>query len=244
MSYRHILITRFNTFYPGAEKILGYAINDAWMERRIVLFENFCYLSILNQLNKNFVWVLLCDPDTKPQYRERLEAFSRAADPHIVFSFGGSYRAAIRAFLDDEGYLITTRLDSDDALSKKAVEVIQNNFEGFVGSGYPARLLNFRYGFKFDVVSKKLFPLSKHNSSAGMTLFEDLSQRPKFTTVHAADHSRMPDKFLTVQIEDYPGWLMGIHEINVLNALSAREVEATDAEYAWAKINFVIKGEW
>ena len=136
---------------------------DKWMDDRLELFDKYCVPSVMNQSNKNFTWLVVFDPKTPSKYRERIERYrddgvlvplyaeSRCRDEARVVAgrFRGKllrflhFEAALPAARDyitqklnpDADYVITTRLDNDDAIHSDFVRRVQD----FVPAEKPTR---------------------------------------------------------------------------------------------------------
>ena len=127
---------------------------DRWMAERLELFDMYCVPSVMNQSNKDFTWLVVFDAKTPSEHRERIERYrddcvlvplfaeSRCRDEsHVVASrFKGKilrffhFEAALPAVQDyiaqrldeDTKYVITTRLDNDDAIHSDFVRRVQD----------------------------------------------------------------------------------------------------------------------
>ncbi len=127
---------------------------DKWMQDRLELFDKYCVPSVMSQSNKNFTWLVVFDPKTPSKFRERIERYrddgvlvplyakSRCRDEARVVAsvFSGKllrflhFEAALPAAQDyvtrrlDKWteYIITTRLDNDDAIHSDFVRRVQD----------------------------------------------------------------------------------------------------------------------
>lgn len=130
--FEHFLITRFNlgfkTRYPDPD------VRKKWMENRIKAFEKLTLPSVLAQSNKNFRWLVLFDPsvtEEHPEFIKRLEAIDFCQPVYIqTDSFAvGDLAATMKTMINPEiKHVITTRLDSDDAISQNYIDEIQKHF--------------------------------------------------------------------------------------------------------------------
>lgn len=120
---KHLILTRFNVPFTQWAHLLS----DEWMEHRFSLFENICYPSIVGQTNQDFQWVMLCDPKTKPEWKKRIDSYSRLTPIYCDWEDRFSH---ILSFAEGETNLITTRLDNDDALNKHTIERIKGHYRG------------------------------------------------------------------------------------------------------------------
>jgi hypothetical protein len=131
----HYIITRFS-IYTGGKSFNGdltRLFDKRRLETRFLIFETFCLPSILGQTSKNFIWIILIDPLLPKPYLKRLKDAVKGHSmihlvkylPHInlnSLSFIEKYVGKIST-----KYVITTRLDDDDALSSDFVKRIQQD---------------------------------------------------------------------------------------------------------------------
>lgn len=126
---KHFLIIPFNAGCKDA----------GWLERRMTLFRNFTMPSIKAQTNQNFTTVVLIDPDTPEDIVLELET-----ELDAIMYFTESWWAVDRGDLvedvnkefsefffglyEDTEWIITSRVDSDDALANNYIEVTQDMF--------------------------------------------------------------------------------------------------------------------
>lgn len=57
-----------------------------WMDKRVYIFEKICLPSILNQTNKDFIWLLSFSEKTPPYYYEKYQHY-----PFIKIIFDGHF---------------------------------------------------------------------------------------------------------------------------------------------------------
>lgn len=216
MKFKHFLLTRYNLgLYRNATQMInGKIVNsdcDAWMENRLKLFRQFCYPSIWRQKNQNFTWLLLFDEKTPERYIKEIE---RLRYKNLVIvkdketeSSRNIFTKAIKQ-LNNAEYLITTRIDNDDAFHKDAVKIIQENF-----TGQKLEALNFNYGYcwKDGRIYLKCYP-----NNMFCSLYEKVVDN-RFNTVDT-EHSYLSIRFKTKTIVDKPYWLLVMHGENLSNS--------------------------
>jgi hypothetical protein len=140
--FEHYILTIFNVQIGwrilGLKKIPSKKPDDNWMWHRINLFEKYCFPSILKQTNQNFRWIVLFDKDTKPCFKEKIEGYKEKMPNFCPYFIEGKFKHgykfnkfvdAIEEFSRKPEFLITTRLDCDDACHRDFIEIIQNNFQ-------------------------------------------------------------------------------------------------------------------
>ncbi len=134
---KHYLITPWNTDNLDPE----------WLDERHILYEKYCLPSVLSQDNEDFEWLLIVDSRTPKQYKSRLESYPATIIYHdfgtTEWKFdlegkGRGHRAVnleysvaepLRNYIGtpDTDYVITSRLDSDDAISVDHIAKIQRH---------------------------------------------------------------------------------------------------------------------
>jgi hypothetical protein len=213
--FQHLVFTRFNLKFEKWKKDKNeQTVNDdLWMESRIELFNKFCFPSIKHQTNLNFNWLVFFDESTPKKYREIIDNYRVLSSNFIpIFTTENKFNQDKQKMIDkDTKYLITTRIDNDDAFSKDAIETIQKNFKKQV-----FEFINFYKGYGFLVNKNRLF-FSEHPSNAFITLIEK-RKSGSFKTVWCGNHTRLDEIGHIKQISDKRYWIRVIHERNLLNS--------------------------
>jgi Putative rhamnosyl transferase len=202
-----------------------------WLEERLELFDAYCLPSVAEQTCGDFIWHVYCDGETDPTILAELDR--RAEDiPQMEVALTGPQRDnpgihVLKATEASDRAVLTTRLDSDDAIAKRYVEAIQAHADAFIESDKETWLLNFPRGYQLDRASGRLL-FDWMPRSSFHTLFERVSTG--LTTVLAGNHSKFHEIHPTEQDDSIPAWLMVIHEGNVINTL--REYYTGEADPA------------
>lgn len=133
IDYEHVIITRFSYRF-NADKPIGNLFDADRLARRFQLFETFCLPSILSQINPNFYWIIVVDPELPAQYLDILwkhiakfysSSLYATRGPRQIFVHQWEYTTTL-AKIDwlqklihlNRKYLITTRYDDDDCLCR------------------------------------------------------------------------------------------------------------------------------
>src|SRR5262245_39376143 len=122
--FSHILLTRFNV---SCEWGRGIVPGVEWMKRRFQLFETFTIPSLQSQTNRNFKWLVFFHVSTPDEFRTKIADLARRGDfiaryvdrinlcdpfpAHGIMPFIEAARD------EDSEFLITSRIDNDDAIS-------------------------------------------------------------------------------------------------------------------------------
>ncbi len=214
--FNHFFLTKFNVrsfpeLRPGCE--------PAWLERRFNLFDQFCFLSVFNQSNQNFKWLVFFDIDTPDNFKEKISEYSKKWENFIPVyldcplpygEFPDEVRTVVRQHIPaDCEYLITTWLDNDDAIHKNYVQYIQDNFEPKDGE-----TLNFFFGYQ--LAEGKLyfdFELANHFIS----LIEKYNPE-SFNTCLCRPHKELYEVCKSAKkIFCKPLWVEVVHGSNYMN---------------------------
>ncbi len=208
----HFLITRFNVL-PEFDIIDEGSWNREWLTHRFNLFEKFCYPSVLNQSNQNFKWIVFFHSKTPEDFKQKISEYAKwenfipvYLDDRYTIEYN---RLAILNNLSAQPeYLITSRLDSDDAISIEYIETIQNNF-----AEQEFEFLNFSYGYVLN--GGKLY-LFKYLQNPFVSLVERVNELSVngFKTVLCADHTELYSHGKVKQIKTETGWMQIIHGKN------------------------------
>ncbi len=211
MSVSHLLFTRFNIQYEPGDTI---GIQPDWLEDRLRLFERYCLPSIASQSCQDFVWIILCDSRTPESYQARIEAYSSRMPqirvyrtPYQSDGYHSLYRQIGREYAEGNDVLISTRLDSDDALLSGYVAAVrQFALEGTEG------IVSFPVGrqtFVRDGRSYKIRYGQNHSTSRVET--------SGFETIMIYDHTQVDVKEMYVCETAEPMWEEIVHGGNMLN---------------------------
>ncbi|MBQ0048905.1 MAG: hypothetical protein KBT12_01500 [Bacteroidales bacterium] len=139
----HFFLTRFNLPLWKQDKKGGTTLTDAWLQERMRLFEHYTYASLLSQTCKQFFCVVLLDEltpawckDTFSQWTDRLPQLrpvyvsrQEECNPCLLSQrYIADYFDSIGRM--PEGIVLTSYLDSDDAISADFVERMRQEAVG------------------------------------------------------------------------------------------------------------------
>ncbi len=212
----HVVLTRFNV-RVGYTK--SQSVNDPeWLRQRFGLFENFCFRSMREQ-RVRFKWIVFFDSDTPHEFLGRIERYSSFSAFTPLFVQGALTDARIATLLKeivrlDKGYLITTRLDNDDAVAVDFLRRIQRSFRK-----RELELLNCPLGYQLK--DGKLY-LSADMSNPFLSLVERVTNRDRENcpkTVFCGAHHLLSSVAPIRQISARPMWVQVLHGGNIANQL-------------------------
>ncbi len=204
--FSHFILTRFNirgmhgSSPPGLD----------WLSHRFDLFERFCFPSVSGQTNLDFKWLVFFDVDTPPAFKEKVESYAQW-DRFIPIYVGDSLdkQRVIRENMSlGSKYVITTRLDNDDAVGIEFIETIQGAF-----SGQRFEFINLTNGYVLNLNKDRLYKYV-HFSNQFTSLIESVEE---FQTIYCEDHGKLLSMGKVKQLETKPLWLQVIHDRNETN---------------------------
>lgn len=224
-SFRHVIQTRFSI--QAKWGFQEFPVD--WLETRLQLFDSYCLPSIASQTCGDFIWQVYCDSSTDVAILEELQRRTEGV-PQMRIAFTGAEGSTVAAHAlelirPSDLALITTRLDSDDAISVHYVQATQAHIHRFLESGDASLLLNFPRGVQLNTANNRLL-LDWMPRSSFHTLFERVDSDVK--TVVYGNHSTFHEQHPTLHDDSILAWLMVIHGGNVLN--KAREYYTGEAE--------------
>ncbi len=229
MKYQHFIITLFNLKIWGEDKHNQPTQTAEWLERRFMLFEQYCLPSIKQQSVQNFTWLCLFDTETPVQYKERMTRYEQEFPLLKTCYFSAAEASTFRIddlsrrcrFIrdkvasllnDDTDYVITTNVDNDDCLHCDMVAAVQRHFQNDPRETMFSMNLGLQYFPEMNAVMKMRYP---HNHF--LTLAEQTNK--DFHTIEFYRHAEARKQFFTKDIFEQPYWMEVVHSCNVSNDL-------------------------
>jgi Putative rhamnosyl transferase len=215
-NFSHLLLTRFNVRVNYAQSRAG--LDPEWLQHRFQLFDQFCYPSVRGQTNQNFKWLVYFDSETPGIYKQKIEqyaAWENFVPIYVDCEFNPEVNLRyVSNYLDNSTpYLITSRIDNDDSISKTFIQTIQDNF-----CEQELEFISFVYGYVWN--QGKLYRF-KYPSNPFLSLVERMpnSSSTSLKTVFCGHHSQMTSLGSLRSITDQVGWLQVVHGRNVSNRI-------------------------
>jgi hypothetical protein len=208
----HLVLTRFNTTMDFAPTSKG--LEERWLRARLELFERYCLPSMEAQIDARFTWLVFCDVRSPDWFRDRMAAYGSIMKP--LYIDGSATDAAIacsvkEAALVTTPYLVTTRLDNDDAIGARHLAMVQEAFRH-----QKREFLVFPFGVQ-------LFHGHLYNvywpANPFLSLIERVQENGSFTTVLCMPHDRVRRTQAVRDLYAKPQWMQVLHEENLLNTL-------------------------
>ncbi len=248
MNFKHIILMRFNLRMPGYEK----SSDPDWLERRMDLFEKRMLPSLEGQTCRNFKVCPLLDADFVPKSLDyRISKWYSDICYPIYLNSGWAVddcmydnpalknlcQNTVEFFLQgNEDYLITTRMDSDDAVHRDFVKILQEEARPDT-----LEFLNYPLGW---ALKDGMVYQDGGNRNMFITLVEPLVKDKPVNTVHCVWHKKAMEFAPIRQIGmDKRYWLRGIHDENRSSKLRGHNKEFAPIELSNLKPWFTL-GEY
>ncbi len=221
---KHYLFSRFNINHlahlPDGHPI---ALDADWFNNRLELFYKYTYPTVVDQTNKNFIWIVLVDERTEISLIEKLEELDISKIFSILKVGEYGYLQRVKDLIGKESgpqdeYIISTTLDTDDGIFPEFIDVIQELFKKSdlkVPYG-----VNLSKGFIVDTVSG-IFHSKSFLSNPFFSLIEG---KQDFKSVCCLPHHLLSCNFVTINYTDSPLWIQNIHSNNLINSVKGRPV--------------------
>jgi hypothetical protein len=217
--FTHLLLTRFNTAINFAPSTINFApstqrLEADWLNARLAMFEQYCFPSVAGQKKADFLWLVFFDAASPQWFKKKISAFEPLVRP--IYIDGPATDEVIACRIAQTGvvsspYLVTTRLDNDDAISTDHLAAVQNAFHR-----QEREFITFPFGLQ-------LFRGHLYNvywpSNAFLSLIEKVGNNGQVTTVLCVRHDRIGREHKVRQIRGGPKWLQLLHDSNMGNVL-------------------------
>jgi Putative rhamnosyl transferase len=210
--FTHLLLTRFNAEVSFAPSVPRLETN--WLTARLALFEQYCLPSVAGQKGADFRWLVFFDAASPVWFQERIATFAPLVTPIYIEGLATDEvigRSVIQTGLVSSPYLVTTRLDSDDAISKKCLASVQSAFRE-----QDREFITFPLGvqcFHGDLYNV-YWPCNPF-----LSLVEKVGDNGHVTTVFCIAHDRVGEENHLRKVFRSPQWLQVLHGSNLANAL-------------------------
>ncbi len=222
--FTHYLVTRFNIpVEVWASDKGGKSVRDkGWMEHRLHLFKKYCVPSVMAQSEKNFHWIIYCDTLSTFTLRDEImdavkeiKQVSLRYVPNMA-DMSNDLQALLQQ--SDHPYVITTRLDNDDALEKDFIRRIQTQFvpEDRI-------LINLQGGYFYHPEIAVVTRLNISEPNNFISLIET-SNAKEILSVFGFPHTQIPLGIKMIRLREGFHWLRIIHARNIRSELKGRPV--------------------
>lgn len=211
----------------SAGQIKPWKVEAYNFEYRMNIFKKYTYPSIMNQSDLDFEWI--CTSSTSclnPSEIQELKnikgvtnLFFNEEETSEWFKHTMNYiKSKIKKRHE---FLITTKLDNDDAYHINFVKKIKE----YANQCSNKLLVTYQTGIQYDLVNKKSYLYTQQTSNPFITLIEKIDSKNLndlkgvFFNIHSRMKNHFPIKFIG---KDKIGWVQNIHENNILNKIDSK----------------------
>ena len=218
VQFRHYIITCLNVGIYSHKKWPKHRLPvDKWMSHRMRLFTTFTLPSMINQTCQNFTWLLLMDERTPTPYKQLIDRIQMKNLQPVFLNCKGLdnklIAAEVMANIEPGDYdLMTTEVDSDDAIHQGMVKVLQDKYQHRSNKLWQ---ISFLYGFILDTRTKAVFSMKYAYHCP--TIIEHSSTAK---SVYHWPNVAIPANGIEY-ISNAPYWLQIIHSQNVTNDMKS-----------------------
>jgi len=206
INYEHVIITRFSYRFTNRMPI-GNLFDSDRLKRRFELFETFCLPSVLSQINPNFYWVIVVDPELPTNYLDTLyrhvakfyaSSLYATRGPRQIFIYRWTYNTTL-AHIEwlnsliplNRKYFITTRLDDDDCISRDFTNLVAEHLRTSTIKGF--KLISFSSGYYWYNQPSLTYGIFKPTNRPWIAIgLSMITEREKYPmTVYFGNHTKL-----------------------------------------------------
>ncbi|MEO7070279.1 MAG: glycosyltransferase [Nostocoides sp.] len=214
-AFDHVLLTRFSAVtHPEAPPM-----PEEWLRYRLGFFYDACYPSVTRQQAAEFSWLVLFDDRCSDAFRADIEDLAEGAftplwthEPFRRDSFAGPVAERATA-----PHLITTRIDSDDAIAVDFMASVQAQFDSQV-----RLFVNFTRGVQIDRTGAVC--RSDILASPFLSLIERREAERPPDTVYVTKHARARASGPVLEVRAPVMWAQVVHGVNLSNIVNGPRI--------------------
>jgi hypothetical protein len=216
--FTHYLITRYNVrLDQWGKDVHGQpTLKDDWMSHRFALFSRYCLPSVIAQVNLDFTWLIYFESSTTlldlQQIRNLVEPY-----PFIRIRLVSGYFECMKD-IDAElsstqtPYVITSRLDNDDAISAEYIRAVQSYFVPV-----DRTLINMLSGYGYIPHQQVVTRLLNIQRNSFSSFIEERRAEGGHITVRGFPHGTPPEGTTIINVDKGYYWLKIFHQRNLLS---------------------------
>lgn len=215
-SFDHVLLTRFSAvLHPDAPPA-----DEDWLFYRLGFFVDACLPSVLSQRGaQSFEWLVIFDDRCSDDFRAQVEELADGAFTPI-WTHEPFTRDAFAQHVADRchsPFVITTRIDSDDAMAVDLMASVQAQFDG-----QERLFVNFPRGIQID--RSGAVHRATILSSPFLSLIEAREEGRLPDTVFVAKHARARGRGPLREVRAPVMWAQVLHGTNLANIVNGVRV--------------------
>lgn len=210
-SFDHVILTRFSVRFVADQL----PPTNEWLQFRWAFFRDACASSLANQTSDRFTWLVFFDESSPQWLREEVAEQARGLFRPVWLDETWSLAAVQRAVesLATAEYLITTRLDSDDAVARDFVADIQSAFDE-----QGALYVNFLNGVQVSRTGEVFRYRAPSNAFISFIERREPGQSPRTVFQHP-QHGRSREHAPLLNLVGPPRWMQVVHDANLMNSV-------------------------
>ncbi len=218
-AFDHVLLTRFSAvLVPDAPPP-----TPEWLWYRLQFFYDVTWPSVRSQTTRDFRWLVMLDDRCEDDFRENVEELAEDTftpiwthEPFVRDSFAGP----VLDLLDGSAapHLMTTRIDSDDAIAVDFMASVQREFDS-----QDRLFVNFTRGVQLDRDGG--VHLADTTSSPFLSYIERRVPDRLPETVYVAKHARAREHAPVLEVRAPVMWAQVVHGSNVSNIVNGTRTD-------------------
>jgi hypothetical protein len=215
-AFDHVLLTRFSAVLaPGAQPA-----GEEWLRYRLGFFYDATYPSVESQTVRDFEWLVLFDDRCSDEFREDIESIADGVFTPVWThdQFRRDTFAEPAAAVGDAPFLITTRIDSDDAMAVDFMATVQAQF-----AGQERLFVSITRGVQID--RSGAVYLSDQLSNPFLSLIERREPGRLPDTVYVAKHARARAHGPIREVRAPVMWAQVVHDLNLSNIVNGPRID-------------------
>ncbi len=238
---QYFILTRFNLKKSDWQKDKNsqVVLDEKWLKDRIELFTKFCLPSVLGQTDKNFKWIVFFQQDPGLEIKSLLEILEEYEFIEPIFVNGfQEFQTQLSFYIserlgEDTQWILTSRLDNDDALNKNYVAEIKKASKNLKHQ----TIVYFPNGLFLDLGKKNRLAASHYPFNQFLNLLEEV-QMGAIQTVLSRAHDSWGD-FSVKELAHDDSWLQITHSSNMANIFRGVPVFSSRLkEFTIEKVHF------
>lgn len=163
--------------------------DEVWLLYRLEILKNTVFLSLNNQTNKDFEWVVFVHKDMPRIFFENLYEYVGKSEVDIRIVPVNDYGLVVSEINDiisacDAEIIISSRIDDDDLLHKSAVDLIQEQVKHL--DNHDRVIVSFQNGVEYYPSDNVLRPVEYESLALGLSMIA-----AKKEGVTSTDHVNM-----------------------------------------------------
>ena len=238
----HFLLTRFNLKKKDwlKDKNSQEVLDEEWLAHRVSLFKKYCLPSVLGQTSREFKWLIFFQEDPPKAIRSLVKQLEKHDFIESIFvSSFEEFHQGLTGFIfervkEDSQWILTTRLDNDDALHMDFMAMLWEETETPVHN----TVLQFPNGLMLDLLNSRRLAASHYPLNQFISLLENVTLG-KPQTVLCRAHDSWDEKSNVQNIDKKDAWLQIIHSHNMVNWFKGVPVYSSRLQsFHIEKVNF------